>query len=110
MNIQRGDVITVVFPFSSGKGAKLRPALVVQSDVNNGRLSNIIVAAITTTMHRSHHPTQLLIELSTPVGQSAGVLHDSVVTCENLATLKIPGASQIGSAATSGDASGGRMH
>jgi len=88
VNLQRGDIVTVTFPFSSGKGAKLRPALVIQSDHNNSRLSNVIVAAITTTMHRSHQSTQLLIELAAPIGRSTGLLHDSVVTCENLATLE----------------------
>jgi mRNA interferase MazF len=88
MTHQRGDVLLVRFPFSSGAGAKIRPALVVQSDHNNARLANIIVAAITTTTHRSGEATQLLIETGTPVGQQSGLLHDSVVTCENLATLE----------------------
>jgi mRNA-degrading endonuclease toxin of MazEF toxin-antitoxin module len=51
MKLQRGDVVVVRFPFSSGAGAKLRPAVVVQNDVNNSRLQNVIVAAITTTTH-----------------------------------------------------------
>lgn len=65
----------------------MRPALVVQSDHNNRRLSNLIVAAITTTRHRSGEPTQLLIETATTIGQQSGLLKDSVVTCENLATV-----------------------
>jgi mRNA interferase MazF len=32
-------------------------------------------------------PTQLLIPWGTPEGQQAGVLHDSVVSCNNLATV-----------------------
>jgi len=88
MKLQRGDVVTVSFPFSSGTGGKVRPALIVQADANNQRLSNLIVAAITTTTHRNDQPTQLLIEVATPVGQVTGLLHDSVATCENLATLE----------------------
>lgn len=88
MNVQRGDIVTVVFPFSSGSGGKLRPALVVQSDANNDRIANVILAAITTTTHRNDQPTQLLIEIATPTGQSTGLMHDSVVTCENLTTLE----------------------
>ena len=65
----------------------MRPALVVQSDHNNQRLSNVIVAAITTTRHRSGEPTQLLIETATAAGQQSGLVKDSVVTCENLATV-----------------------
>ncbi len=87
MMLNRGDIVTVLFPFSSGTGAKHRPALVVQNDVNNRRMTNVIVAAITTTKHRSGQPTQLLVEFASPVGQQSGLAHDSVVTCENLATL-----------------------
>lgn len=85
---QRGDVLLVRFPFSSGTAAKVRPAVVVQNDRNNQRLTNCIVAAITTTTHRSGEPTQLLIEVATPAGRLSGLLRDSVVTCENLATVE----------------------
>lgn len=88
MTLARGDVITVPFPFSSGAGAKLRPALVVQSDVNNRRLTNVIVAAITTTTHRSGQPTQHLVPLASAAGRQSGLIQDSVVSCENLATIE----------------------
>ena len=87
MMFYRGDIVTVLFPFSSGTGAKHRPALVLQNDVNTRRTTNVIVAAITTTKHRSGQPTQFLVEFASPVGQQSGLAHDSVVTCENLATL-----------------------
>ena len=87
MKLQRGDVVLVDFPFSSGQGSKLRPALVIQSDSNNQRLTNIILAVITTTTHRSGEATQLLIEVATTDGKQSGLLFDSVVTCENLATV-----------------------
>ncbi len=88
MILNRGDIVTVLFPFSSGTGAKQRPVLVVQNDTNNRRMANVIVAAITTTKHRSRQPTQLLVEFASPAGQQSGLAHDSVVTCENLATLE----------------------
>ena len=88
MTISRGDVVLVSFPFSTGAGGKVRPALVVQSDLNNRRLVNTIVAMITSTTHRAAHaPTQLLIDPTSPEGQSSGLLHPSAVTCENLFTL-----------------------
>lgn len=87
MTSQRGDVVLVRYPFSSGVGAKVRPALVIQNDSNNQRLTNVIVVAITSTTHRSGEPTQLLIDVSTPEGQQSGLVRDSVVTCENIATL-----------------------
>ena len=57
MNVQPGDVVLVAFPFASGIGSKRRPALVVQSDHNNRRMANTVLAAITTTTHRSHEST-----------------------------------------------------
>jgi mRNA interferase MazF len=88
MTLQRGDVVLCRYPFSSGAGAKLRPAVVVQCNRNNQRLSNVIVAAITTTTHRRGEPTQLLVDPATPEGRSTGLLRPSVVTCENLATIE----------------------
>lgn len=85
--MKRGNVFLVNFPFSSGSGSKLRPALVVQCDHNNQRLSNVSVAAITSVTHRSGEPTQLLIEVATSAGSQSGLVNDSVITCENLATV-----------------------
>jgi mRNA interferase MazF len=87
MNVRRGDVVLVLYPFASGPGASRRPALIVQNDRDNRRLDNTLMAQITTNVRRAHEPTQLLIERSTPEGQQAGVLHDSVVSCNNLATV-----------------------
>lgn len=87
MTLQRGDVVLVEFPFSSGTGSKLRPALIVQSDHNNRRLTNVIMVAITTTTHRSGEPTQLFIDSSTADGRQSGLVRDSVVTCENVITV-----------------------
>lgn len=88
MTLHRGDVVLCRYPFSSGAGAKVRPAVIVQNDRNNQRLTNVIVAAITTTTHRSGEPTQLFIDPGTPEGQWSGLLRPSVVTCENLATIE----------------------
>ena len=87
MTLKRGDVVIVRYPFSSGTGGKLRPALVVQCDRNNRRPTNVVLAAITTTTHRSGEPTQLLVEFATAAGRQSGLVSDSVVTCENLATV-----------------------
>jgi mRNA-degrading endonuclease toxin of MazEF toxin-antitoxin module len=87
--LRRGDVVLVRFPFSSGAGAKIRPALVVQCDANNRRLANTIIAMITTTTtHAASESTQFLIAIATPVGQQSGLLHDSAAKCENLFTVE----------------------
>lgn len=87
MNVRCGDVVLVLYPFASGMGGSRRPALIVQNDADNVRLRNTIVAQITTNLRRVGGPTHLLIERATPEGHQAGLLHDSVVSCNNLATV-----------------------
>jgi mRNA interferase MazF len=84
----RGDVVLVDYPFSSGVGSKLRPALVVQNDRDNTRLTNTIIAMITSRTDRVSESTQLLIEISTPQGQRSGLHQDSAVVCTNLFTIE----------------------
>ena len=43
MNVQRGDVVLLDYPYASGSGGKVRPALVVQNNRDNQRLTNTIV-------------------------------------------------------------------
>jgi len=45
--MNRGDVVLVPFPFQDKPGEKVRPAVVVQSDAENRRLANTILAMIT---------------------------------------------------------------
>jgi mRNA interferase MazF len=87
MKVKRGDIILLSMPFAQGSGAKIRPAVVVQNDRNNARLTNTIVAAITRTVSRADLPTQLLIDPATPAGKASGVLAVSAITCENLFTV-----------------------
>jgi mRNA interferase MazF len=87
MNVQRGDVVLVDYPYASGSGAKVRPVLVIQNDRDNQRLLNTIVVQITSLTRRALEPTQLLIELATPAGRQSGLRQDSVVNCVNILTL-----------------------
>lgn len=87
MTVTRGDVVLVHFPFASGRGSKVRPALVVQSDHNNARIANTIVVQITTNLRRVGEPTQLLIAPATPEGRPSGLVSQSAVSCENIATI-----------------------
>jgi mRNA interferase MazF len=87
MNVRRGDIVLIDYPFSGGGGSKVRPALVVQNDIDNQRLTNTIIVQITGVTKRSMQPTQVLIELSTPEGKANGLRLDSVVNCVNLLTL-----------------------
>jgi mRNA interferase MazF len=83
MPVNRGDVVPVPVPDTSGAPGKTRAALVVSSDHNNRRLQDAIVAVITGTTSRARlEPTQLLIELATPEGRRSTLLTDSAVKCE----------------------------
>ena len=87
MKVKRGDVVLAYYPFASGVGSSRRPVLVVQSDTENQRLQNTIVAQITSNLKRANHPPHLLIEVATPEGAQSGLLHDSLISCINLATI-----------------------
>ena len=87
MNVQRGEVVLVDYPYAAGGGTKVRPVLVIQNDRDNQRLLNTIVAQITSMTRRALEPTQLLIEIATLEGQQSGLRQDSVVNCINLLTL-----------------------
>jgi mRNA-degrading endonuclease toxin of MazEF toxin-antitoxin module len=82
--MNRGDVILAVIPNVGSPGGKKRPALVVQSDLNNARLRETIIAAITSNISRIHEDHQLLINISTADGTATGLLRDSAVRCERL--------------------------
>jgi mRNA interferase MazF len=88
MTVQRGHVVLAWYPFASGKGAKRRPCVIVQNDVDNQKLANTIVVQITSNLKRLGDKSHLLIEAATPEGKQAGLLHDSLVSCNNLATLE----------------------
>jgi mRNA interferase MazF len=87
MNVQRGDVVLVDYPYASGSGTKVRPVLVIQNDRDNQRLLNTIVIQITSVTRRVLESTQVLIELASPAGGQSGLRQNSVVNCVNLLTL-----------------------
>jgi mRNA interferase MazF len=84
---RRGDVILVLFPNSDLRTAKVRPALVIQANDLQTGLSQVIVAMITSNVARAVHPSRILIRLTSRVGRQSGVLTDSVVMTDNLATI-----------------------
>jgi len=83
-----GDVILVDFPFTSGGQSKVRPALVVQNDLDNHRLAKTILAMISGNLRRAAEPTHCLIDPGTADGASSGLHGPSVVVCVNLYTVE----------------------
>lgn len=80
-------MVIALFPNSDGSPPKARPVVVVQSDAYNARLTNLIVAAVTSNLSHAADPASLLIEVNTPDGAASGLRQDSVVSCINLATI-----------------------
>ena len=88
MTMKRGDVALAWYPFSSRSGGKRRPCLVIQNDIDNARLSNTIVVQITSNLRSRGQSTAHLIEASSAAGRQSGLLHDSIVSCINVATIE----------------------
>lgn len=84
---KRGDVVLVLFPNSNLRTAKTRPALVVQADNLQTGLTQVIVAMISSQMSRANHPSRTTVLQTSPEGQQSGLLSDSVVMTDNLATI-----------------------
>jgi mRNA interferase MazF len=85
MSVSRGDIVLVDYPFSDRTGSKVRPALVVQADAINRRITDTILASISRSTHRVS-ATQLFIDISSPEGGGTGLRQDSTIQCENLLT------------------------
>jgi mRNA interferase MazF len=87
MTTKRGDVVLVRFPCSDQRGWDRRPALVVQADGLGTALPQVVLAMITTNLSRAGHPSRVLVSLSSPAGAASGLLADSVIMTDNLATI-----------------------
>ena len=89
MIYRRGDVVMVDHPFSDASGSKLRPMLVVQSDVRNQLLNHSVVAMLTTNLSFvGSDPTQVLVDIATPNGAGSGLSVTSAIRCGNLFTAR----------------------
>ncbi len=87
MPYSRGDVVLVLFPDSNLRTAKRRPALVIQADGLETGLPQTIVAMITSNLDRANHLSRLRIASDSLEGREMGLLADSVVMTDNLATV-----------------------
>lgn len=87
MSFSRGDVVLVLFPDSNLSTAKRRPALVVQADDLRAGLAQTVVAMITSNQARTGHPSRVAITRLSAEGRQMGLLNDSVVMTDNLATI-----------------------
>ncbi len=61
----------------------------MQSDDLQTELPQIVIAMITSQMFRAGHFSRVTILLSSPEGQQSGLLTDSVIITDNLATITL---------------------
>jgi mRNA interferase MazF len=88
MKVARGEVVLVDYLFSDRTDSKVRPCLVIQADALNTRLDDTILAVISSNTARGvNEPSQFLIDVNTSDGALSGLLFNSAVQCENLATV-----------------------
>ena len=85
MKVQRGDVVFLEFPFSDGSGAKVRPAVVLQSDRENQRLTSTVVVMISGSLNLvGREPGHILIDIQSEDGRHSGLKYSSVVNIHSI--------------------------
>lgn len=89
LDVRRNDVVLVLFPNSNLTSAKTRPAVIIQADDIQTDLPQVIIAMISSQIIRAGHPSRVSVLLSSAVGQKSGLLTDSVVMTDNLATVAL---------------------
>jgi mRNA interferase MazF len=94
-SFKQGDVVLVLFPNSDLITAKTRPAVLVQADNLQTGLNQVIVAMVTSQMFRGQHSSRLIIMLDTPEGRQSGLISNSVVMADNLATVTLSSVSRV---------------
>lgn len=93
--ISRGDVVVARVRLNGSD--KSRPFIVVQNDQNNARLTNVILAMVTSnTRLAGKVATQVLVDLALPEGRQTGLAVTSAIKCENLYTVAKRNVRRIG--------------
>lgn len=83
---KRGDVVLVKFPYSDLVRYKKRPALVVQDETLDTGLDQRVVVQITSNLSRVGE-SRVPVRKDSPDGQAMGILSDSVIVADHLATV-----------------------
>jgi mRNA interferase MazF len=67
----------------------------VQADHLDSGLSQVIVAMISGRLFRAGNPSRVVVRIDTATGREAGLLTDSVVMTDNLATVALAAIDRI---------------
>src|SRR5271167_4451005 len=87
MTCRRGEIVLVLFPDSNLRTSKRRPGLVVQANGLTADLPQTLVAMITSNMSRAGHPSRVTVRIDSQAAVGSGLLTDSVIMADNLATI-----------------------
>lgn len=86
IGLKRGDVVLVLFPNSDLITFKKRPALIVEANDLDTGLPQVVIAMITSNLGRRGHASRVFVPLNSLAWQGSGLLTDSVIMTDNLAT------------------------
>jgi len=87
MSYKQGDLVSVWFPDSNLLTVKKRPGIVLQKDNLNTGLDQLISGMVTTNLARRGHGSRIFVDTTTTPGQAAGLVSDSVIMTDNMATV-----------------------
>lgn len=89
MTYKQGDIVLVWFPDSNLLTVKKRPAIVLQADDLQTGLDQLIIGMITSNLMRKVHKSRIFVDIHTEMGQQTGLLSDSVIMTDNIATVRL---------------------
>ncbi len=89
MTFKQGDIILVWFPDSNLLTAKKRPAIVLQANNLKTKINQLIIGMITSNLERKGHESRIFIDINTEIGQKTGLLSNSVIMTDNIATIRL---------------------
>jgi len=86
---KQGDIIPVWFPDSNLMTTKKRQAVVLQSNNLQTGLGQLIIGMITSNLIRKGHTSRIFVDIHTEMGQRTGLLGDSIIMTDNIATVRL---------------------
>ena len=87
ISYKQGDIVSVWFPDSNLLTVKKRPGIVLQKDNLNTGLDQLIIGMVTTNLARRGHGSRIFLDITTPVGKATGLVSNSVIMTDNMATV-----------------------
>jgi mRNA interferase MazF len=88
MNYDQGDIVLVWFPESNLLTVKKRPAIILQADNLQTGMDQVVIGMITSNVLRSGHASRIFIDISTEPGRKTGLISNSVIMTDNIATVQ----------------------